>query len=79
MNTKTRTTSLTNLTKKDIMSLLPNDNKALKYAFYNVIALVVAGLSILALYAVYIILEPFIRPLLWALLFGSVSILSKLS
>lgn len=58
---------------ENIISLLPSGHdKALKYAFYNVIALVLAGASILALGGVYCILEPFIKSLLWALLCGSV-------
>jgi hypothetical protein len=57
----------------NLISMLPSgDDKALKYAFYNVLAMIVAGVSILALWAVYLILEPFIKSLLWALLCGSV-------
>lgn len=67
------TLSLSDLRSRNLSSLLPSGHdKALKYAFYNVIALVLTGLSIVGLWAVYCILEPFIKSLLWALLCGSV-------
>ena len=46
-------------------------NSQLRQAFYNTVALVVAALAGLALVVVYLILENFIRPLLWALVFGT--------
>ncbi|CAG7832253.1 unnamed protein product [Allacma fusca] len=47
-------------------------DKALKYAFYNVIAMIVSVAVILAFWGVYCILEPFIKALMWAILCGSV-------
>lgn len=44
--------------------------KALKLAFYNTIALVFLVCVVCILIAVHFILEPFLRPLLWSLLFG---------
>jgi hypothetical protein len=45
--------------------------KEFKFAFYNTIALILLGLVLSIMIAVYFILEPFLRPLLWALLCGS--------
>lgn len=58
---------------ENLMSMLPSGHdKAFKYALYNVLALVLAAVCITTLMAAYCILEPFIVPLLWALLCGSV-------
>lgn len=46
--------------------------KPLKHAFYNAAALFLLFVSCLATYGLYLILRPFIKPLFWALLVGSV-------
>ncbi|ODM93815.1 Transmembrane protein [Orchesella cincta] len=70
------TLSLTDLRTplvENIMSMLPTGHdKAFKYALYNVVAMILAAVCIAALWAAYCILEPFCKPLLWALLVGSV-------
>jgi hypothetical protein len=58
---------------ENILNMLPiGHEKALKSAFYNVLALVLSTFVILAFWTVYCILEPFFKPLLWALLVGTV-------
>lgn len=58
---------------ENFLSMLPTGHeKALKSAFYNVLALVLSSFVILAFWTVYCILEPFFKPLLWALLVGTV-------
>lgn len=46
--------------------------KALKQGIYNAVALFFLCLVLLAGYGLYIIMSPFIKPLIWALLCGSV-------
>ncbi|CAL1288949.1 unnamed protein product [Larinioides sclopetarius] len=56
-----------------ISNLLPEGHeKAFKQAFYNVAAIVFVLFILVACVAVYYVLEPFLSPLLWAVLFGSV-------
>lgn len=57
----------------EFLSLVPQGHeKALKLAVYNTATLVFAVFVSAAGVAVYFILQPFLGPLLWALLFGSV-------
>lgn len=46
--------------------------KALKQGIYNAVALLLLSLICAAGYGLYIILSPFVKPLIWALLCGSV-------
>lgn len=56
-----------------VISLLPRGHEeALKQAFYNVAAICLFLVMSAAAMAVYFILEPFVKPLLWAMLIGSV-------
>lgn len=57
----------------NIIGGLPQGHdKPVKHALYNAVALFLLGLICAAGWALYIILEPFIKPLVWALLVGSV-------
>lgn len=47
-------------------------DKPVKHALYNALALLLVFLGLAATYAVFVILEPFVKPLIWALLVGSV-------
>ena len=56
-----------------VISLLPRGHEeAMKQAFYNVAAIFLFILMAGATMAVYFILEPFMKPLLWAILIGSI-------
>lgn len=56
-----------------VISLLPRGHEeAMKQAFYNVAAMCLFIMMASAAMAVYFILEPFVKPLLWAVLVGSV-------
>ncbi|KAK2703643.1 hypothetical protein QYM36_017941 [Artemia franciscana] len=56
-----------------MLNLIPQGHeKAIKNAVYNIIALIFVLLGVGAGTAVYFVLEPFIKPLLWAILIGSV-------
>ena len=56
-----------------VISLLPRGHEeAMKQAFYNVAAISLFIMIAGATMAVYFILEPFVKPLLWAILVGSV-------
>lgn len=57
---------------KNIGQLPQGHEKPLKHALYNALALLLLFLSCAASYALYLILEPFIKPLIWAVLVGSV-------
>ncbi|CAH0550108.1 unnamed protein product [Brassicogethes aeneus] len=55
-----------------IIGALPQGHdKPVKHALYNAVALFLLFLSCAAGWALFIILEPFIKPLMWALLVGS--------
>ncbi|KAK5647698.1 hypothetical protein RI129_002590 [Pyrocoelia pectoralis] len=57
----------------NFISALPQGHdKPVKHALYNAIALFALVLCCAASYALYVILGPFIKPLMWALLVGSV-------
>lgn len=56
-----------------IISGLPQGHdKPVKHALYNAVALFLLILCCATGWALYMVLEPFIKPLLWALLVGSV-------
>ncbi|KAK4885062.1 hypothetical protein RN001_001333 [Aquatica leii] len=55
-----------------ISGLPRGHDKPVKHALYNAIALFALFLSCAASYALYVILGPFIKPLMWAVLAGSV-------
>lgn len=57
---------------KNIGALPQGHEKPLKHALYNALALLLLFLCCAAAYALYLILEPFIKPLIWAVLVGSV-------
>ncbi|XP_044263709.1 transmembrane protein 245 [Tribolium madens] len=47
-------------------------DKPVKHALYNAVALLLLVLCCVATWALFMILEPFVKPLVWALLVGSV-------
>ncbi|XP_063905682.1 transmembrane protein 245 [Zophobas morio] len=47
-------------------------DKPVKHALYNAVALLLLVLCCAAAWALFLILEPFVKPLIWALLVGSV-------
>lgn len=57
----------------ELFSFVPQGHeKALRHAVYNTITILFAAFVSAAAIAVYFILQPFLGPLLWAVLFGSV-------
>lgn len=57
----------------NLLGGVPQDHeKALKHGFYNALAILLLMIALAAGWAVFIVLEPFFKPLLWALLCGSV-------
>lgn len=65
----------TNFTPKTFLErslIFPKNEKTLKKAFYNGIALLLICISSVFAWGSFIILEPFLKPLFWALLCGSV-------
>ncbi|XP_068081448.1 transmembrane protein 245 isoform X2 [Anabrus simplex] len=58
---------------ENVVNLVPQGHeKAVKHGLYNALALLALLASLAAGWALYIILEPFFKPLMWALLCGSV-------
>lgn len=55
----------------NIIGLSESNEKPMKHGFYNAFALFVLTLCCAALYVLFLILEPFFKPLFWALLVGS--------
>ena len=56
----------------DMLTIISERNdKALRQAFYNTIAIIFVAFVLVSVVAVYFVLEPFLQPLLWSLLFGS--------
>ena len=56
-----------------VINLLPQGHdEAIKQAFYNIAIISLFTAVVSAAMAVYFILQPFVKPLLWALLIGSV-------
>lgn len=47
-------------------------DKPVKHALYNAVAILLLFLCSVATWALFMILEPFVKPLIWALLVGSV-------
>ncbi|XP_071451759.1 transmembrane protein 245 [Hetaerina americana] len=56
-----------------VLNFIPQGHeKALKHALYNAIAICLMFICVTGIVALFYILEPFIKPLLWAVLCGSV-------
>lgn len=54
-----------------IGGLSEGNEKPMKHGFYNAFALFILAICCAALYVLFLILEPFFKPLFWALLVGS--------
>ncbi|XP_047512852.1 transmembrane protein 245 isoform X3 [Pieris napi] len=55
----------------NIIGLSESNEKPMKHGFYNAFALFVLAICCAAIYVLFLILEPFFKPLFWALLVGS--------
>ncbi|CAK1550481.1 unnamed protein product [Leptosia nina] len=55
----------------NIIGLSESNEKPMKHGFYNAFALFVLAICCAAVYVLFLILEPFFKPLFWALLVGS--------
>ncbi|XP_046397197.1 transmembrane protein 245 isoform X2 [Ischnura elegans] len=63
-----------------MLNFIPQGHeKALKHALYNAIAMFLMAVCVSGIIALFYILEPFMKPLLWAVLCGSVLYPFKLS
>lgn len=51
--------------------LSEGNEKPMKHGFYNAFALFILSVCVAAIYVLFLILEPFFKPLFWALLVGS--------
>lgn len=54
-----------------IGGLSEGNEKPMKHGFYNAFALFILTICCAAVYVLFLILEPFFKPLFWALLVGS--------
>lgn len=54
-----------------IGGLSEGNEKPMKHGFYNAFALFILAICCAAVYVLFLILEPFFKPLFWALLVGS--------
>ncbi|XP_068618857.1 transmembrane protein 245 [Battus philenor] len=55
-----------------IGGLSKGNEKPMKHGFYNAFAFFILAICCVAVYVLFLILEPFFKPLLWALLVGSI-------
>lgn len=55
-----------------IGGITEGNEKPMKHGFYNAFALFILTICCAAVYVLFLILEPFFKPLFWALLVGSI-------
>ncbi|XP_026760777.2 transmembrane protein 245 isoform X2 [Galleria mellonella] len=55
-----------------IGGITEGNEKPMKHGFYNAFALFILAVCCVAVYVLFLILEPFFKPLFWALLVGSI-------